>query len=65
LNRDVCGVGIALYLKTRAEIGFLEIFQKLPGGHARPARRHKWQNQFLGFLIWTTWWQGMRQAARC
>jgi len=43
LNRDVCGVGIAIHLKTRAEIGFLEIFQKPPGGHTRPTRRHKWQ----------------------
>jgi len=36
-----------MYIKT--EIGFLEFFQKLPGGYARPARRHKHQTHFLGF----------------
>jgi len=35
-------------LKIRVEIGFLEFFQKPPSGHARPARRHKHQTQFLG-----------------
>jgi len=54
-----------VYLKTRAEIGFLEFFQKPPSGHAQPARRNKWQNQFPGFLIWTAWRQRMiRQATR-
>ena len=48
-----------VYLKTRAEIGFLEFFQKPPSGHAQPARRNKWQNQFPGFLIWTAWRQKM------
>ena len=33
---------------VRAEIGFLEFFQKPPGGHTRPARRHKRQTHFLG-----------------
>jgi len=35
-------------VKIRDEIGFLEFFQKPPGGHAQPARWHKHQTQFLG-----------------
>jgi len=42
LNRDVCGVEVAIYMKNREEIGFLEFFQKLP------TRRHMHQTQFLG-----------------
>jgi len=37
-------------VNIRAEIGFLEFFQKPPGSHAWPARRHKHQTHFLGII---------------
>jgi len=43
LNRDVCGVGMAIYVKIRDEIGFLEFFQKPPGGLRVTTRQHKHQ----------------------
>ncbi|QCE03874.1 hypothetical protein DEO72_LG8g1903 [Vigna unguiculata] len=36
--------------KSRVGFGFLKIFQKPLGGHARPAKRHTLQTQVLGFL---------------
>jgi len=36
------------YIKISVEIGFLEFFQKSPGGSRMTSRQHKYQTQFLG-----------------
>jgi len=48
-----CGIAYSDFSLSFCRVS--RIFQKPPGSHTRPARRHKLQTQFFGFSSWITW----------